>query len=275
LRQAFLDFVQRLPFYGGAVLCIDDPNVREILPAVTKPVTTYGLSSHARVRAVEVRPEGERMRFRVLRSDAHGARLPELDITLNLAGTHNVQNALAAVAVGMEVGASDTAIVKALAEFKGVGRRFERCGDIAVNGGHFTLIDDYGHHPAEVAATLAAARGAFPGRRLVLAFQPHRYTRTHDCFEDFVGVLSGVDVLLLTEVYAAGELPIAGANGRTLARAISAYGKVEPIFIENIADLATAIYSAARDGDLVLTMGAGSIGAVPAVLMESTVNGKR
>jgi len=275
LRQAFLDFVQRLPFYGGAVLCIDDPNVREILPAVTKPVTTYGLSSHARVRAVEVRPEGERMRFRVLRSDAHGARLPELDITLNLAGTHNVQNALAAVAVGMEVGASDTAIVKALAEFKGVGRRFERCGDIAVNGGHFTLIDDYGHHPAEVAATLAAARGAFPGRRLVLAFQPHRYTRTHDCFEDFVGVLSGVDVLLLTEVYAAGELPIAGANGRTLARAISAYGKIEPIFIENIADLATAIYSAARDGDLVLTMGAGSIGAVPAVLMESTVNGKR
>jgi UDP-N-acetylmuramate--alanine ligase len=275
LRQAFLDFVQRLPFYGGAVLCIDDPNVREILPAVTKPVTTYGLSSQGRVRAVEVRPEGERMRFRVLRSDAHGARLPELDITLNLAGAHNVQNALAAVAVGMEVGASDTAIVTALAEFKGVGRRFERCGDIAVNGGHFTLIDDYGHHPAEVAATLAAARGAFPGRRLVLAFQPHRYTRTHDCFEDFVRVLSGVDVLLLTEVYAAGELPIAGADGRTLARAISAYGKVEPIFIENIADLATAIYSAARDGDLVLTMGAGSIGAVPAVLMESTVNGKR
>ncbi len=268
LRQAFLDFVQRLPFYGGAVLCIDDPNVREILPAVTKPVTTYGLSPHARVRAVEVRPDGEHMRFRVVRGDAHGARLPDLDITLNLAGIHNVQNALAAIAVGMEVGAPDTAIIKALAEFKGVGRRFERCGDIVVNGGRFTLIDDYGHHPVEIAATLAAARGAFPGRRLVLAFQPHRYTRTRDCFEDFIGVLSGTDVLVLTEVYAAGEAPIAGADGRTLANAISAYGKVEPIFIENITDLPAAIRNAARDGDVVLTMGAGSIGAVPALLME-------
>jgi len=268
LRQAFLDFVQRLPFYGSAVLCIDDPNVREILPAVTKPVTTYGLSSNARVRAVDVRPDDDRMRFRVLRSDAHGTRLAELDITLNLAGAHNVQNALAAIAVGMEVGAPDAAIVKALAEFRGVGRRFQRCGDVALAGGHFTLIDDYGHHPAEIAATLAAARGAFPGRRLVLAFQPHRYTRTRDCFEGFIGVLSGADVLLLTEVYAAGEAPIAGADGRTLASAIGAYGKVEPIFVEHVAELPGAIRNAVRDGDVVLTMGAGSIGTVPAALMD-------
>jgi len=270
LRQAFLDFVQRLPFYGSAVLCIDDPNVREILPAITKPMATYGLSPAARLRAVDVRPDGARMRFRVLRSDAHGARLSDLDVTLNLAGVHNVQNALAAIAVGMEVGASDATIVKALAEFKGVGRRFERCGEIAIANGRFTLIDDYGHHPAEIAATLAAARGAFPGRRLVLAFQPHRYTRTRDCFEDFIGVLSGVDALLLTEVYAAGEPPIAGADGRTLAQAIGAYGKVEPVFVERVTEVPEAIRQTARAGDVVLTMGAGSIGTVPAMLTEGS-----
>jgi UDP-N-acetylmuramate--alanine ligase len=267
LRQAFLDFVQRLPFYGTAVLCVDDPNVREIMPAITKPVTTYGLSEAAQVRAVDLQPEGGRMRFRVRRSDARGNQLPELDITLNLAGAHNVLNALAAIAVGMEVAAPDAAIVRALADFKGVGRRFQRYGEVALpNGGHYTLIDDYGHHPTEMAATLAAARGAFPDRRLVLAFQPHRYTRTRDCFEDFARVLSTVDALLLTEVYAAGEAPIVAADGRALARAVRVQGKVEPIFVEQVTDFPAALATAVHDGDVVLTMGAGSIGAVPALL---------
>jgi UDP-N-acetylmuramate--alanine ligase len=267
LRQAFLDFVQHLPFYGTAVLCIDDANVREILPAVTKPVTTYGLSEAAQVRAVDVRADGGRMRFRVLRSDAQGKALPALDVVLNLAGAHNVLNALAAIAVAVEVGVPDAAIVKALAEFRGVGRRFQRYGDIAIaGGGRYTLIDDYGHHPVEMAATLAAARGAFPGRRVVLAFQPHRYTRTRDCFEDFVRVLSTVDVLLLTEVYAAGEAPIVAADGRALVRAVRVNGKVEPIFVEQVADFPAAVRGAVRDGDVVLTMGAGSIGTLAALL---------
>ncbi|MDB5812440.1 MAG: murC [Betaproteobacteria bacterium] len=267
LRQAFLDFVQRLPFYGSAVLCVDDPNVREIMPAITKPVTTYGLSEAAQVRAVDVRPDAGRMHFKVQRSDGRGKKLPELTVVLNLAGAHNVLNALAAIAVGMEVGADDAAIVRALADFKGVGRRFERFGEIALKqGGHYTLIDDYGHHPTEMAATLAAARGAFPGRRLVLAFQPHRYTRTRDCFEDFAHVLSTVDVLLLTEVYAAGESPIVAADGRALARAVRVQGKVEPIFVEQVTEFPSALEPALRDGDVVLTMGAGSIGTVPAML---------
>ena len=272
LRQAFLDFVQRLPFYGTAVLCIDDPNVREIMPAVTKPITTYGLSEAAQIRAFDLKADAGRMRFRVARSDARGARLSALDVTLNLAGAHNVSNALAAIAVGMEVGAADAAIVKALADFKGVGRRFQRYGDIALaGGGNCMLIDDYGHHPVEMAATLAAVRGAFPGRRVVLAFQPHRYSRTRDCFEDFVKVLSTADVLLLTEVYAAGEAPIVAADGRALARAVRVHGKVEPIFVAQVAELPAAIRAAARDGDVVVTMGAGSIGTVPAML----VNGQR
>ena len=267
LRQAFLDFVQHLPFYGTAVLCVDDPNVREIMPAITKPITTYGLSSTAQIRAVDVRADAGRMHFRLVRSDTRGARRPALDVTLNLAGTHNVLNSLAAIAVGMEVGAPDAAIVRALAEFKGVGRRFQRYGDFELTGaGHYTLIDDYGHHPAEMVATLAAVRGAFPGRRVVLAFQPHRYSRTRDCFEDFVKVLSTVDVLLLTEVYAAGEAPIGAADGRTLARAVRMQGKVEPIFVEQVADFPAAIRSATRDGDVVVTMGAGSIGGVAGTL---------
>ena len=267
LRQAFLDFVQRLPFYGTAVLCVDDPNVREIMPAVTKPITTYGLSEAAQIRAVDLKPDAGRMRFRVQRSDGRGNKLPDLDVVLNLAGAHNVLNALAAIAVGMEVGAPDAAIVKALAEFKGVGRRFQRYGEVALKkGGHYTLIDDYGHHPVEMAATLAAARGAFPGRRVVLAFQPHRYTRTRDCFEDFVRVLSSVDALLLTEVYAAGEAPIVAADGRALVRAVRVQGKVEPVFVERVADFPDAVMNTVRDGDVVLTMGAGSIGALPAML---------
>jgi UDP-N-acetylmuramate--alanine ligase len=267
LRQAFLDFVQRLPFYGTAVLCVDDGNVREIMPAITKPVTTYGLSEAAQIRAVNLQADAGRMLFKVRRVDARGNQLPELTVTLNLAGAHNVLNALAAIAVGMEVGASDEAIVRALADFKGVGRRFERYGEIALkNGGRYTLIDDYGHHPTEMAATLAAARGAFPGRRLVLAFEPHRYTRTRDCFEDFARVLSTVDVLLLTEVYAAGEAPIVAADGRALARAVRVQGKVEPIFVEQVADFPEALATAIADGDVVLTMGAGTIGTVPALL---------
>ncbi len=266
LRQAFLDFLQHLPFYGMAMLCIDDPNVRSILPIVSKPVTTYGLSEDAQVRAVDVRAESGRMRFRVQRA-ANGTPAREMDIVLNLPGIHNVQNALAAIAVGIEVGASDAAIVRALAEFRGVGRRFQRYGEIpASSGGTFTLVDDYGHHPAEMSATLAAARGAYPGRRLVLAFQPHRYTRTRDVFEDFVKVLSSVDALLLTEVYAAGEQPIVAADGRSLARAVRVQGKVEPVFVEQWKELPAAVLDLARDGDVVVTMGAGSIGQVPGLV---------
>jgi UDP-N-acetylmuramate--alanine ligase len=263
LKQAFVDFAQRLPFYGVAVACVDNGYVRDILPAVTKSIVTYGLAEEAQVRAVDVRHDGGRMRF-TLERPGH----PPLPVALNLAGVHNVQNALAAIAIGMEVGVEDAAIVRALAEFKGVGRRFQRYGEVAVDGGSFTLIDDYGHHPAEMAATVAAARGSFPGRRLVLAFQPHRYTRTRDLFEDFVSVLSTVDVLLLTDVYPAGEAPIVAADGRALARAIRVAGKVEPIFVESAQGLPEAIRAAARPGDVVFTMGAGSIGQVPRLLAE-------
>jgi UDP-N-acetylmuramate--alanine ligase len=262
LKQAFVDFVQHLPFYGAAILCEDDRNVREIMPFISKPVIRYGLSETAQVRAENIVADAGRMRFDVVRVNGSVTRLP---VTLNLPGMHNVQNALAAIAVATEIGIADDAIARALAEFKGVGRRFQRYGAVALPSGNgsFTLIDDYGHHPAEMAATLAAARGAFPGRRIVLAFQPHRYTRTRDCFEDFVKVLSSVDGLLLAEVYAAGEPPIVAADGRTLARAIRVAGKVEPVFVEDIAEMPLAILDAARDGDIVITMGAGSIGAVP------------
>ena len=273
LRQAFVDFVQRLPFYGMAVLCIDDANVRSIVPFLTKPVTTYGFSEDAQVRASDVVHENGRMRFRV-QIPANGAPARSIEVTLNLPGVHNVLNALAAIAVGVEVGASEAAIVRALAEFGGVGRRFQRYGDVALPvGGSFTLIDDYGHHPAEMAATLAAVRGAFPGRRLVLAFQPHRYTRTRDVFEDFVKILSSVDMLLLTEVYAAGEAPIVAADGRSLARAIRVKGPVEPIFVEDWKELPAAIVNAAQPGDVVVTMGAGSIGQVPALTVQQGIGG--
>ena len=266
LKQAFVDFVQHLPFYGMAALCVDDANVREIMPRLTKLITTYGFAPEAQVRALEVKAHGAQMRFRVSRAD-NGKSFRDLAVTLNLPGLHNVQNALAAIAVGTEVGVPDDKMVKALAEFKGVGRRFQRCGEVTLGaGGSFTLIDDYGHHPVEMAATLAAARAAFPGRRLVLAFQPHRYTRTRDCFEDFVQVLSTADVLLLTEVYAAGETPIVAADGRALVRAVRVHGRIEPIFVEVVAELPAAVRAVARDGDVVLTMGAGSIGGVPVQL---------
>ena len=262
LKEAFVNFAQRLPFYGAAVLCIDDVNVREIAPAITKQIVTYGLGNEAQLRATDVEHRNGRMRF-----VARQAGCADLTIDLNLAGRHNVLNALAAIAVGRETGASDSAIAKALAEFKGVGRRFQRYGEIALDsGGSFTLIDDYGHHPAEMSATLDAVRGSFPGRRIVLAFQPHRYTRTRDLFEDFVRVLGTADALVLTEVYPGGETPIVAADGRALARALRVAGKIEPVFVDELAELPSVIRAIARDGDVVLTMGAGSIGQAPALL---------
>ncbi|MCZ4304995.1 UDP-N-acetylmuramate--L-alanine ligase [Zoogloeaceae bacterium G21618-S1] len=264
LKQAFIDFLQRLPFYGVAVLCEDDPHVRSIMPLVSKQIVRYGFSPNANIRAENVRAEAGRMVFDVLRINGSVSRLP---ITLNMPGTHNVLNALAAIAVATEVGVSDAAIIQALADFKGVGRRFQRYGDIALPaGGSFTLVDDYGHHPVEMAATLEAARGAFPGRRLVLAFQPHRYTRTRDCFEDFVKVLSTVDALVLAEVYSAGEAPLVAADGRALARALRVAGRIEPVFVEQIDEMSKTVLDVVQDGDVVLTMGAGTIGAVPGQL---------
>jgi len=262
LKRAFVDFVQRLPFYGVAVLCLDDPNVRDILPRIAKPVVTYGLAEEAKLRAVEVVNVGARMRFVARAPGTH-----DLEIELALAGVHNVQNALAAIAVGREAGVDDVAIAKALAEFRGVGRRFQRYGDVALpGGGTFTLIDDYGQHPAEMRATLDAVRASFPARRVVLAFQPHRYTRTRDLFEDFVRVLSTVDALVLVDVYPAGEAPIVAADGRALARALRVAGKIEPVFVENVGEVAEAVRAVARPDDVVVTMGAGSIGSVSAQL---------
>jgi len=271
LKSAFIEFTHRLPFYGSAVLCQDDPNVREIIPFVSRPVTTYGIDSDALVRAVDVRTDGARMRFEVQRG-AGSESLPTLSISLNLPGRHNVLNALAAIAVATELGVPDQAIASSLAAFNGVGRRFTQIGDFPVSaahgGGSFRLVDDYGHHPVEMAATLAAARGAWPDRRIVLAFQPHRYTRTRDCFEDFVQVLSEADAVLLTEVYPAGEAPLLAADGRALTRAIRVAGKVEPLFVEDVGVLPEAILDFVRAGDVVIVMGAGSISRVPARIGE-------
>jgi len=266
LKGAFVDFLHRMPFYGVAILCTDDAAVREIVPQVSCPVTSYGFGAEAQVRAVDVRAVGGQMHFTVQRRN--GVTLPDLPVVLNLPGRHNVLNALSAIAVAVELNIPDEAVQRGLADFKGVGRRFQRYGEVPVRrkdaAGSFTLIDDYGHHPVEMAATIAAARGAFPGRRLVLAFQPHRYTRTRDCFEDFVKVIGEADSVLLAEVYAAGEAPIVAADGRSLARALRVAGKVEPIFIADIGAMAQAIADNAQDGDVVLSMGAGSIGQVPA-----------
>jgi UDP-N-acetylmuramate--alanine ligase len=267
LKSAFVEFLHRMPFYGTAILCTDDPVIAEIVPQVTCPITSYGFHADAQVRALNVRAQDGQMHFTAQRRN--GVVLPDLDITLNLPGEHNVRNALAAIAVAVELNVPDEAVQKALANFKGVGRRFQRYGEAALpSGGSCTLVDDYGHHPVELAATLAAARGAFPGRRLVLAFQPHRYTRTRDCFEDFVRVLQLADALLLTEVYAAGEAPIVAADGRSLARALRVAGKLEPVFVDDVATLPQAIFDNARNGDVVLCMGAGSIGAVCARVLE-------
>ncbi|MEN9879387.1 MAG: UDP-N-acetylmuramate--L-alanine ligase, partial [Pseudomonadota bacterium] len=267
LKQAFVDFLERLPFYGVAVLCTDDPTVNEIMAQVTKQIVRYGLNENANIRAENVRADNGRMHFTAVRVNGTTSRLP---ITLNLPGVHYVQNALAAIAVATEVGVADDAIVKALGEFRGVGRRFQRYGELPLpKGGTVTVIDDYGHHPVEMTATIAAARGAFPGRRLVLAFQPHRYSRTRDCFEDFVQVLGTVDALLLTEVYAAGEAPVVAADGRSLIRGVRVTGKIEPQFVESVTDLPAALLDSLQDGDVLLTMGAGSIGGTAAKLFEA------
>lgn len=260
LKSAFVEFLQQLPFWGMAVVCIDDANIREILPRVTKPVMTYGFSEDARVRAIKVRADDGKMHFTVQRINGVTT---EFNVTLNLPGNHYVLNALAAIAIASELNVPDAAIIKALKEFKGVGRRFERYGEIdAKSGGTFTLIDDYGHHPVEMQAVIAAARAAFPNRRLVMAFQPHRYTRTRDCFEDFVRVLSSADAVLLTEVYSAGEAPIVAADTRSLIRSIRVAGKVEPLFVEKTDALPEAILDVAQAHDVVIVMGAGSIGQV-------------
>ena len=259
LKRTFVEFLGHLPFYGLAVLCKDDPHVRAIMPEVTRPMLTYGIASEdADLRAVDIRWDEGRMRFTAVSADP---QFKPLDVLLNLPGEHYVLNALAVIAVAREVGAPEAAIQKGLAEFSGVGRRFQRFGDIPIaGGGTFSLVDDYGHHPAEMAATLAAARGAFPGRRVVLAFQPHRFTRTRDLFEDFVRVLSTADELVLADVYPAGEAPIVAADGRSLARAVRVVGKVEPVFVEKSSEMRDAVLARLRDGDVVLTMGAGSIG---------------
>lgn len=273
LKSAFVEFLHRMPFYGAAILCGDDPGVKSIIPMVSRPVITYGFGPDVQVRAVNVQAlEGGQMRFTCQRRN--GVVMPDIEITLNLPGEHNVLNALAAIAVATELELPDGPIVKALGEFDGVGRRFQRYGEQPVrpgadgSTGSFTLIDDYGHHPVEMAAVIAAARGAFPGRRLVLAFQPHRYTRTRDCFEDFVKVMGQSDAVLLTEVYAAGEQPIVAADGRSLARALRVAGKVDPVFVDDVNALPDEILNFARPGDVVIAMGAGTIGAVPARVVE-------
>ena len=271
LKTAFVEFTQRLPFYGIAVLCLDDPHVREIMPRIAKPITTYGFHKDAQVRAIDACAVGGYMQFTVIQEG-----YPAMAISLNQPGMHNVQNACAAISIARELGVADSDTQIALAEFNGVGRRFTRLGEIALHdaagkpAGSFALVDDYGHHPVETAATLAAARGAYPGRRLLLAFQPHRYTRTRDLFEDFVKVLSSADVLALAEVYPAGEQPIVAADGRALAHALRAGGKVEPVFVEDIADMQETIMNMVKDGDVVIVMGAGSISAVPAKLAQQS-----
>jgi UDP-N-acetylmuramate--alanine ligase len=267
LKQAFVDFLHRMPFYGTAILCTDDPAIRDILSEVSCPITSYGFEEGAQVRAVNVKAQGAQMHFTVQRRN--GVVLPDLEVVLNLPGRHNVLNALSAIAVAAELDVDDAALLRALSGFKGVGRRFQRYGDVpAAGGGVFTLIDDYGHHPVEMAATLAAARGAFPGRRLVLAFQPHRYTRTRDCFEDFVKVIAQADAALLCEVYAAGEAPIVAADGRALVRALRVAHQLEPVFVADVWDMPQALAKLAQDCDVVLCMGAGTIGQVPAKVVQ-------
>ena len=281
LKQAFVQFTQRMPFYGVAILCIDDNNVRDMLPFVSQSVLKYGLSEDADVRAHDVQAHDATMHFKVTRKTVrrHGQVPGPLDIVLNLPGLHNVRNALAAIAVATELGVNDEDIVRALQEFKGVGRRFTRYGQITIpKGGSFTLIDDYGHHPVEMAATLSAARGAFINRRLVLAFQPHRYTRTRDCFGDFVAVLRSFDALVLTEIYPAGEARIAGADGQSLLQATIAKERADnknglsqnaAVFVSQVAEIPTVLKTVLRANDVLITMGAGSIASLPLLLSEA------
>ena len=269
LKQSFVDFLHNLPFYGLAVLCADDPMLQALLSRVGRPITTYGIDADADVRAVDVRREGPRSAFKVVRRGRSG----ELPITLNLPGRHNVLNALAAIAVATELEVPDAAIQRALGEFQGIDRRLQNYGDVRVDGGVVTLIDDYGHHPTEIAATLEAVRQGWPGRRIVLAFQPHRYSRTHDLLDDFARVLAEADALLVTEVYAAGETPIAGADAKAICRAVRSHGRVEPVLVPRVEKLATALARIVAPNDVVLTMGAGSIGAVAAGLSPQLETG--
>ena len=268
LKNAFIEFLHRMPFYGAAVLCLDDPAVTSILPSVSRPITTYGLSEGAQVRAVDVRAVGTRMHFNVVRSN--GVTLPSLKIDLNLPGIHNVRNALAAIAIAVELNIPDEAVQAALQNFSGVGRRFQNHGPVlAKGGGHFTLIEDYGHHPVELRATIEAARGAFPKSRLLLAFQPHRYTRTRDCFEDFVRVLQLADWVCLTQVYAAGEAPIVAADSRALMRSLRIQGFEQVALAQTLEDISDFMLSLAKEGDVVMCLGAGSIGQVPGLMKAS------
>jgi len=271
LRQSFVDFLHNLPFYGLAVLCADDAEVRGILSRVGRPITTYGIDEGADVRAVNVVRQGPQTIFDVVRP---GHSTP-LSVRLNLPGRHNVQNALAAVVVASELGVEDEAIQRGLAKFQGVERRLQHVGDVRVGSGHAVIIDDYGHHPTEIRATLDAVRQAHPDRRIVLAFQPHRYTRTRDLLDDFAGVLSTADVLLITEVYAAGEAPIAGADGRAICRAVRSRGQIEPVFVPRVEELAASLQGLLKAGDVVLAMGAGNISAVAHGLSKQLGEGGR
>jgi UDP-N-acetylmuramate--alanine ligase len=264
LKQSFLDFLHNLPFYGLAVLCADDEHVRSIVQEVARPVLTYGLQASADVRARNLRPEGLQTRFEVVRPGA-----APLAVTLNLPGVHNVRNSLAAIAVASELGIEDDAILRALAAFQGVDRRLQHIDDVMTSVGRLTVIDDYGHHPTEIVATLEAVRQAYPERRVVLAFQPHRYTRTHDLIDDFGKALSAADVLCVTEVYAAGEAPIAGADGRAICRAVRGRGQLEPLFVERVEELAESLRDVVHGGDVIVAMGAGNISAVAHALPQS------
>jgi UDP-N-acetylmuramate--alanine ligase len=273
LKAAFVEFLGKMPFYGTAILCTDDPSLQEISETLARPVTTYGFNERAQVRAVNVQAVGTQMHFTVQRRN--GVVLPDLDIVLNLPGRHNVLNSLSAIAIAAELDIPDTAVVAAMQNFRGVGRRFQSYGTLLTHSsGRFTLIDDYGHHPVEMAATLAAARGAYPSARLVLAFQPHRFTRTRDCFEDFVKVLGQADMVLVSEVYAAGEAPIVAADGRSLVRALRVAGQVEPVFVDDITQMPATILAHVQDGDVVICMGAGSMSGVPAQVVERSQTAK-
>jgi len=264
LKDTFIEFLHHLPFYGLAVLCLDDDGIREILPLISKPVTTYGVDEDADVRATDIKQDGLQTSFSVVRRGDY----PVLRVTLNMPGWHNMLNALAAIAVATQLNVDDAAIIKSLGAFKGVGRRFQHTTVTFPDIGELPLVDDYGHHPREIAATLEALRQAWPGRRSVVVFQPHRYTRTRDLFEDFVHVLSTVDVLILMDVYSAGEAPIPGADGRALSRAIRVRGQVDPVFVDVWEELPTILAGIVQAGDVILTMGAGNVGHIAAQLPQ-------
>ena len=264
LKETFIEFLHHLPFYGLAVMCLDDAGVCEVLPELSKPIKTYGIHEDADVRAVDIRQQGLTTKFKVLRWGEH----EPLEVSLNMPGLHNMLNALAAITIATNLDVADEAILKSLAEFKGIGRRFQIQGDIAINDGVMTLVDDYGHHPREVQATMEALRQAYPKRRAVVIFQPHRYTRTRDLFEDFVEALSTADVLILLDIYPAGEAVISNADGKTLCRAIRTRGQVEPVFVKDSNDLVPILLGIVQENDVVLTMGAGNVGQIAAELPE-------